>query len=539
MKNITVLLISVIACVNVFSQNLQIEWQQCFGGSEDDAASDIALSNSAYFIAGSTLSNDGDISFLHGGQDWWLIKSDVKGNIIWEQTYGGSNGEHLLRIIPSNEGNFFLLGSSYSSDGDISNDPYPESTDYWIVRIDSSGNILWDKILGGNMLDQMWTGTLTDDGGIVAFGWTGSPDGDVTEYFGAYDMWMVKLNNEGEKEWDFTIGTDDFDYGHAIIQTSNGGFLVGGASAIGEGGNLTCEPFNYNAEAILVKLDSNRNIEWQQCYGGSGHDVIWQLIELLDGYLFVGGASSNDGDITGWHGEGDIWAVKIDFFGNIVWQRCLGGSKSEYAYNVYIVGDSNFIIVGSTRSNDGDVSGNHSLSEYDYDIWIVKLSSEGELLFQQCIGGEGNERVDFGVLKKSDNNFAIAGQTDYGPSYNVQCTPHSFIVPDFWVFEITDTSTNVIVQNENKNMLKVYPNPAQDYIVFEMPFSTKQNIMHNNRVRNSTFITINNVFGNQETKLHVNSQKTVWNTKDVQPGVYFYKAYINGIPISGKLIIQH
>ena len=88
-------------------------------------------------------------------------------------------------------------------------------------------------------------------------------------------------------------------------------------------------------------------------------------------------------------------------------------------------------------------------------------------------------------------------------------------------------------------MLKVYPNPAQDYIVFEMPFSTKQNIMHNNRVRNSTFITINNVFGNQETKLHVNSQKTVWNTKDVQPGVYFYKAYINGIPISGKLIIQH
>jgi len=116
-----------------------------------------------------------------------VSKTDVTSNMIWEKSYGGSNGEHLLRILPSSDSNYYLLGSSYSSNGDISIDPYPESTDYWIVKIDSSGNILWDRIIGGNMLDQMWTGTSTFDGGVLAYGWTGSEDGDVSVYYGAYD----------------------------------------------------------------------------------------------------------------------------------------------------------------------------------------------------------------------------------------------------------------------------------------------------------------------------------------------------------------
>nr|NQU93978.1 hypothetical protein [Bacteroidota bacterium] len=229
MKKTSFFLFNLFLCFSLYSQPFQIQWQGCFGGSETDAASDIIDIGNAYVIAGYTVSNDGDVnSGNHGGADGWMVKLDKQGNLIWEKCYGGSNADVFTRIFQDNEGNFILVGDSHSSDGDISNDPYPGSTDFWIVKIDSLGNILWDRIIGGNVLDQIWPGTLTTDGGVVAYGWTGSSDGDVSVSYGAYDMWMVKLNSEGEKEWDFSIGTDWFDYGQAMIETSDGGFLCGG-----------------------------------------------------------------------------------------------------------------------------------------------------------------------------------------------------------------------------------------------------------------------------------------------------------------------
>ncbi|NOX47901.1 MAG: hypothetical protein GXO89_13075, partial [Chlorobi bacterium] len=145
------------------AQNLPIVWQGCFGGSEPDFANDILEIEDGYLILGNARSNDGDISSLHGGQDGWLMKTDFSGNLIWEKTFGGTYSDEFVRIAKSADNNFFILSSSYSSDGDISNDPYPNSTDFWIVKIDAMGNILWDRIVGGNMLDQVWTGTATSD----------------------------------------------------------------------------------------------------------------------------------------------------------------------------------------------------------------------------------------------------------------------------------------------------------------------------------------------------------------------------------------
>ena len=299
-----------------------IDWQQCYGGSETDKAFDIISLQGGYLINGWTASDDGDIYLNHGLSDGWLIKTDSNGNIMWEKTYGGIQGDNLVRIFSNFNNEYYLLGASNSSEGDISFDPYPGTWDFWIVKIDSAGNILWDKIVGGNGDEVFWTGTLTDDGGVLAFGWTGSEDGDISVYYGLYDMWMVKLNSDGEKEWDFTIGTSGMDVGQAIIQTSDGGYLAGGTSRPKEGGNLTCVPHSFKAEAILVKLDSLRNIEWQYCYGGSEDEGITGLLETDNAYVFVAYTASNDGDVSGFHGTPgetcDIWIVKIDFFGNII-----------------------------------------------------------------------------------------------------------------------------------------------------------------------------------------------------------------------------
>lgn len=375
----------------VFGQNLEIKWQQCYGGSEDEVVYDIIPYGNGYLFAGGTASEDGDISYSHGSSEFWIIKIDSAGYLLWEKTFGGSSGEFCTRILDNLDNCFYLIGNSISSDGDISYDPYPGSNDIWIVKIDSTGNIIWDKIIGGGMIDAIESATLTQDGGVAIFGWTGSQNGDVSVNYGYYDMWLVKLNSDGEILWDKSYGTDDFDYGQAMISTSDGGFLIGGASTIGSGGNLTCEPFNYNAEAILLKLDSLGNIEWQNCYGGSGHDGIWGLLELENGYAFVGYGSSDDGDLTGsgWHGEGDIWVAKLDFYGNLIWQKCYGGSNYESALNVFSMENNGYMIVGRTKSQDGDITNNHSYIDSDNDIWYFKIDSTGGLLYQNCYGGRG------------------------------------------------------------------------------------------------------------------------------------------------------
>ena len=441
MKKTTIFLILLNTVCYLFSQNYQMTWQQCYGGEESDKARDITLIFDGYFIVGNTLSSNGDISFNHGSSDIWLIKTDSIGNIIWEKTYGGSESEGCQRIIPDGDGNYFLIGGSNSADGDISNDPFPDTWDYWIAKIDNNGNIIWEKIVGGNGDETLWTGTVTNDGGIVAFGWSGSEYGDVSINYGLYDMWMIKLNSDGDIEWDFTLGTDWQDYGQAIIQTSDGGFLVGGSSKLTGGGNLDCDNHG-QADAVLIKLDSLRNIEWQHCYGGSDYEGVNTIIELNDGYLISCFTHSDDGDVTGYHGEADIWILKIDLYGNIIWEQCFGGNKGETAYHISTNSNDEFTVIGYTKSNNGDVSGNHSLNEYDTDLWMYKLSNNGELLWQRCFGGEGSEAtpgLSFGVIKKSDNNFVIAAQTDYGPSYDVHCTPHGgFNDEDYWLFELKD-----------------------------------------------------------------------------------------------------
>ncbi len=531
MKNSFFLLIMTSLTFNIsISQEWQIDWQQCFGGTENDYATDIVEKDSIYLIIGVSKSPDGDVSFNHGGDDGWLVQTDMQGNLLWEKTYGGSSGDGFFNILESANGYYYLVGGSNSNDGDITNDPYPNTMDFWIVKIDSSGNIIWERIVGGNAGDHIVNGILTSDNGIIAIGYSGSSDGDISVHYGLYDIWMIKLNSEGETEWDFTIGNTAMDFPGAIIETSDGGYLVGGSSEIIGGGNLTCET-NGLADAVIIKLDSLRNIEWQQCYGGSEYDGALELIEIEEGYMFAGYAGSNDGNISGWHGGDDIWLVKLDFWGDIIWQKCLGGGYHEGPKYLEQDDEGNFIVIGPTQSNNGDVSGNHSLLPTDSDIWMVKVTESGDVVWQQCFGGEENETLQNGILKKVGNNYIIAGETN-DESGDVLCTPHSW-KNDYWIFEITMEDTTTVTNILNNVGFELYPNPAIDYVVFELEVQSS-----NFEVNEKRKIQISNVFGHEVAQLPLKSEKTVWDTRKIDAGLYIYIISIGEQIETGKIIIR-
>ncbi|MCK4289110.1 MAG: T9SS type A sorting domain-containing protein, partial [Bacteroidales bacterium] len=190
-----------------------------------------------------------------------------------------------------------------------------------------------------------------------------------------------------------------------------------------------------------------------------------------------------------------------------------------------------FMVIGQTKSNDGDVVGFHGAAGYNYDIWMVKLSNLGELEWQKCLGGDGEEEIYHGVIKKNDYDYVIAGSSDY-PSGDVVCNLHGW--DDYWIFEIKDSTSGFIETQKGQKEIWVYPNPADDYVIFEL----KEKIIKGN-------IQISNIFGQvvatlsiKNQKLKIENQKLVWDTREVKPGLYFFRYEMNGVWGSGKIVIS-
>jgi hypothetical protein len=348
---------------------------------------------------------------------------------------------------------------------------------------------------------------------------------------------MVKLDSLGKKVWDFTIGTSGGDFSTAIKETSDKGILVSSISYIQPAGNIECQPIGNSAyvDIVLFMLDSLANVQWQHCYGGTDDEQLLEILEVSDGYILACEAYSNDGDVSGagYHlgydfsgnRTSDIWLMKIDFEGNIIWSKCYGVTKSDSPARLFQTNDGGYIVFGNTFSVDGDVTGNHSSGTSYNDIWVIKVSSSGELLWQQCFGGNGSEQIWYGVTDNGDGSYVIASNIwDYN-SGQVECptTNGSYQV---WLIKVTDTTYVGTNHLPNETItFKVYPNPANEYVVFE------------STTIKSGLISISDIYGRSVAQIPVTGEKTVWDVRGVAPGVYLYQINYGKSIISGKLLI--
>jgi hypothetical protein len=294
-------------------------------------------------------------------------------------------------------------------------------------------------------------------------------------------MWVVKLDSLGTKVWDFTAGTAGAEFGQAVIVTSDKGVLAGGATLMIGGGNIECIPHAETSDAIMFKLDSNANVQWQRCYGGSEYEGITALLEVDEGYVFGAYTMSNDGDVAGcgYHlgynhlGDNthDIWLVKVDFDGNFIWKKCFGGSREEFVLKIFQTSDGNLVVFGTTNSFDGNVVGNHSKDDgHAGDIWMFKVSSSGSLIWQRCIGGIGDELINPGVIQASDADYAIVSSTIPYPDGDMNCDYIEENGYGMWAFGITDTTFVGLPHLEKiSENIRLYPNPAKDYLYIEIP----------------------------------------------------------------------
>jgi len=611
--------------------NMEISWQACYGTEWIDEASGIVVTDDGYLIVGGI--NYSITIGGNGNHDILIYRVDLLGNVMWSKTYGGSGDEYSANIIADNLGNYYFAVWSYSDDGDVQSGNHGNA-DRWIVKINGQGNIIWEHSYGGSGVEYGGFLKLLKNGNILTYGATTSSDGDVPVNYGYLDDWLMIITPDGDIVQSRVYGNMGQNNIFDIVETRDGGFFF--ASKAEEIEGMVEGNHHGWGDVWAVKLTPDMDIEWQQLYGGSGYDYGNRgVLELEDGYIFLGLTESNDGDVSGLHTipgediENDIWLVHIDTVGNILWQKCLGGSGWDYpSAGLYPTEDGGFIVVAETMSEDGDVEGMHYLwyitNSPVYDIWMSKLNSEGELEWSQCYGSYVGDRPAYNVIQKGDDNWIIAATVttfstdDSLKRGDVQCEGHGTY--DFWLFNLKDcshyqpaapqapTGPDTLCHNKDSTSvytlapaagawgytwqlqpeeagtlaqdsltatitwntgyqgevlisaasyndcgqsafsevkttfvytcvgvdeyaangfgLRVYPNPAKDWVTFETTGNKP------------TTIFVYNHTGQLAEKLTLNHQSTQWNASGLPHGLYYYRAEQDGKMVVGKLVLS-
>jgi len=417
----------------------EIEWQIAIGGSSHDFMYSFNMTSDGGFICGGTSDSDisGDKSEnSRGGFDYWVVKLDSAGNVQWDKTIGGTGEEELKSIMQTSDGGYICGGSSTSGISGDKTEASAGGNDYWIVKLDSGGNIQWQNTIGGNSEDRFCMIEQTSDGGFICGGWSYSGlSGDKSEISqGLNDYWIVKLDSMGNIQWQNTIGGTGYDILFAVKQTSDGGYICGGQSDSNISGDKTENRMGTH-DYWVVKLDSNGNIQWQNTIGGNYDDRLQCLQQTTDGGFICGGYSESDisGDKTeGSTTGGDYWVVKLDNNGNIQWQNTIGGNGGESVYSILQTADDGYLCGGFSSSG---ISGDKTeVCQGYWDYWVLKLDSAGNLQWQNTIGGDNVDYL-YTVQFTSDGSYALGGTSQSGITGDK--TVNSLGLSDFWIIKIS------------------------------------------------------------------------------------------------------
>lgn len=348
-----------------------------------------------------------------------ILKMDAAGNELWHTNYGDAQGLcSATGVIQTADSGYFVLAYSSGSGGDLGVETQGFE-DTWFLKLDQLGQLEWSRSYGGFGSDMPYAAVQTADGQLVVAAITASSNGDVVGYSGAKDGWALKLDiTNGDIIWQNCLGSGDVDLVFGACAADDGGVVFSGSSPRGDAAEFTavgCSQF------WLIKLDENGVRQWQHLYGGSECDGGVQLCPAPEGgWFMIGSTTSNDGDVTGWHNgpddQPDGWLVRLDANGGIIWQRAFGGIDPDTGVDVCPTSDGGCYTLGKAESGDGDVQGFGG----GRDVWLIRWSAEGEIIWQWCLGGENTESPsaiaavwDGGVVLCALDNFpALNGEMD-------------------------------------------------------------------------------------------------------------------------------
>lgn len=391
----------------------ELEFARSYGGSgEDTARAIIETLDGGFAVLGYTNSTDGNIQDKDlAVNDYWLLKYDSQGNLEWNRTYGGSKDDRGQGLVQTQDGGYALTGYAMSDDGDGSvNKGFHDN---WVVKVNAQGKIEWEKSYGFSGHDHSYDILDTGDGGYFFTGFlditSARADGQTEKRnsmasHGVGEFWGTKIDGKANVQWRGYYGGTNNDRAHAVARADDGGYVMAGFT---ESDDFDIDNSRGSYDFWVVKIDEGGELVWQRTFGGTGIERAQDIAKTHDGgYVVTGNTFSTDVDVSTNHGESDIWLIKIDTDGNLVWNRSFGGTGFDAAQSVTAGEDGGFIISGNSKSSDGDTHANAG----ENDIWLIKTDNDGRMVWQKSFGGSGLD-YGFDALETSSGAIVLVGET--------------------------------------------------------------------------------------------------------------------------------
>ena len=414
-----------------------LTWQSCYGSSNWESSEDLLKTKAGYIISTTVIDNELQIPGYHGENDACLVGLDTTGNFLWHRCYGGSKDDGFDKTLQNTDNTYYVIGYSQSDDGDL-NTPIQGLYDSWLVKLDSNFNIIWQRTFGSPSTEQFRDAVLTSDGGLLVLSRVSVAGYNVSVVYGSSDLWVCKFSPDGELEWEKTIGNYYTDNALSLRKTLRNDldtyYIIG--STEHAGGMVTCRKSEGEDQDIIIyEIDRAGNLLRQFCYGGSQSDLGRDILPLADGFILCAKTESNDMDVSGNHGgAGDIWIVRCDTSGAILWQKCYGGIEGDFPSYIDTAQNGSFVVIGASYSSDGDVLGQHGYK----DIWVLSVDSVGTLLNSQCFGSTGYEDPGRNTVVRNGNRSYTISVGAYQNTGDITCLPYpgNISLEDIWTFNV-------------------------------------------------------------------------------------------------------
>ncbi|MDD5529597.1 MAG: T9SS type A sorting domain-containing protein [bacterium] len=483
---LTILVTGVIVffCTNVLAQTDTL-WTRTYGGSGNDYGYLVQqTSDGGYIIVGYTN------SFGAGSDDVYLIKTNANGDTLWARTYGGSKEDYGYSVQQTSDGGYIITGSC----------SFTSSTDVYLIKVDANGNQQWSRIYGGGSTDVGKSVRQASDGGYIIVGLipgSGDPRSDLS------DVYLIKVDASGNQMWDKIFGGEYRDYGYSVQQTSDGGYIIAGATYSFPGS--TYPP---DRNVLLIKTNVSGNLSWYKTFGDSSYNVGNSVQQTSDGgYIITGETSSWISNYN------DLYLIKTDASGNAIWKKTFGDSGYVAVGNsVKQTNDSGYIIAGNTNSFGAGSN----------DVYLMKTNASGNALWTRTFGASGSD-VGNSVQQTSDGGYIIAGTTN------------SFGAGGYDVYLV---KTRVIGVEEKTASIS-----DKLFLNSQNPFTRNTEIKYGVAKNCYVNISIHNLSGQKVATLvgerkEAGEYKTKWDGKNCGLGIYFVVFKAGGYEQTKKIVLM-
>jgi len=474
----------------LFTYSQEILWEKSYGGTHADYLFDAQpTADYGFVLAGSSLSNKtgNKTDDNQGDLDYWVWKMNEKGDLDWQKSYGGSGFDLLQSIKNTRDGGFILAGTSSSSTSFQKKEDCKGITDFWIVKLDASGGEQWQRTIGGSGQDELLCAFQTKDGGYILGGSSSSnppvisikPDAkSITttkaDLFnkseksrGNMDYWIVKLDKQGDIEWQKTYGGQYADVLRSMEQTTDNGYILAGYSNSPISGDKTVNNKGIG-DFWIIKINDTGKIQWQNTYGAEGDDQPYVIHQTIDEGYIVGGNSNSKNALTTMGGivsnGTDYWVLKLDPDGEVLWSKTYDFGKVDIMTSLVENKDQTYLIGGyaqseNKRPREGIVGKAMNMVNKEKDgindYIALKIDEKGEELWNRTVGSAG-EDILRKLVETRDGGYLMAGTSNSSASKDKN---GSIGGNDFWVVKLKDKEKIEKV----KSSIEAIPNPATTF----------------------------------------------------------------------------